>query len=169
MERNTRNRFAGIVTALLLILLAACGGPAETKPSAAGNMTEGEQTYRVGETAMLFDIKATVNEVTKTGDYHQQILKDGTEFVLVKVTLENAGAETKRYHYASFKLLSSGSEPDLNVTALDNGEELHEGELSPGARVTGIIPFEHPKNDPVMKLQFKPNPMSERMIEFVLK
>ncbi len=166
------------MASLLLITMAACGTSASVQPqdSSATGKTENtsstvssEKIYQMGESAQLFDIKLTIDDVQKTNDFDSEVLRDGMGFVLVKVTLENVGSEGKPYNYASFKLLSSDSKPDLNVTTLNNQSELHEGELAPGEKTSGIIPFEHPKNDPTMMLQFTPNIMSEQKIAFQLK
>jgi uncharacterized membrane protein YfhO len=165
------------IAALLLIAVAGCGSDGPSQNNAADKSggtssavsASAEKIYQVGETASLFDFKLTIDEVQKSDSYHQQILKDGMEFVMVKVTLENTGNESKPYHYASFKLFSSASEQDLNMTTLDIPDELHQGDLAPGEKVSGFIPYQHPKNDPVMNLQFTPNIMSDRLIIFQLQ
>ncbi|WP_040950853.1 DUF4352 domain-containing protein [Gorillibacterium massiliense] len=148
---------------------ASAAPEAAVENTAAGQGDTDSKTYKIGETAELFDLQVTVDKVESAASYNEQILKDGTEFVLVHVTLKNAGKEQKNYNSASFNLLSSSGSPDLSVTTLDQSGELHIGQLAPGETVSGVLPFEHPVGDAVKMLEFHPNMMSERVLRFDLK
>jgi hypothetical protein len=169
------NWFVAGIAALLLIAIAGCGtanpsqNKADDKSGDSSPSASSEKIYQIGETASLFDFKLTIDEVQKSDSYNEQILKDGMEFVLVKVTLENTGSESRLYHHASIDLISSSGQPDLQMTTLDATDELHEGDLAPGGKVSGIIPYQHPKDNTVMELQFIPNIMSDQKIIFQLQ
>jgi hypothetical protein len=152
----------------LIIVMTGCGSvPSSTSKTSA--VTEGK-TYKLGESAELFDLKVTVNDVQKPKEFDQQILKEGMVFVLLNVTVENTGKEKMHYDSYNFNLKSSnGKTRDLSLTTLNNTTELHAGDLAPGEKVTGILPYEHPANDPDMQLQFMPNMMSQKLIIFQLK
>ncbi len=155
---------AAAIALLAMLTFSACGGG--SKPSAEANA--GDPVYGVGETAALFDFKLTVDGAETASEYNRQVLQPGTTFVLVHVTLENAGSESKTYNSSSFKLLDSSGKTDLSVTTLDGEGELHIGELAPGEKASGVLPYEHPADDGTMTLTFQPNAMSDRTIRFDL-
>lgn len=164
--KGKRGRATAATIALLAMLtLSACGG--NSKPSVEANAVD--TVYSVGETAALFGFKLTVDGVETESEYNRQVLQPGTTFALVHVTLENAGSESKTYNSSSFKLLDSSGKSDLSVTTLDGEGELHIGELAPGERASGILPYEHPADDETMTLTFQPNTMSDRTIRFDLR
>ncbi|WP_276356642.1 DUF4352 domain-containing protein [Cohnella caldifontis] len=168
---------SAMVILLLTAALTACG-PSNGSSSGASsvqapaneadgsNSPETAKTYEIGETAELFGLKLTVDQVDKKSEFNQEVLQEGMEFILVKVTLENAGKEAKPYNAHSFELISSSGKPDLNVTTLAGEGQLRQGNLDPGSKVSGIIPFEHPKDDSSGKLTFQPNLMSDQKIVF---
>lgn len=166
LARGTKRKGTAATLALLATLtLSACGG-GESGPSADANA--GERVYGVGETAALFDFKVTVDEVAIESEYNRQVLQPGTAFVLIRVTLENTGSESRSYNASSFELLDASGKPDLSVTTLDGEGELRIGELAPGTQASGVLPFEHPAGDETMTLTFRPNKMSDREIRFDL-
>lgn len=159
-----RRAIASAIALLAMLALPACGG--DSKPSAEAYA--GDTVYGIGETAELFGIKLTVDGVEKAIAYNRQVLQPGTTFVLVHVTLKNAGSESKAYNSNSFELLHSGGEADLSVSTLNGEGELRIGELAPGDEASGLLPYEHPAGDETMTLTFRPNKMSDREIRFDL-
>lgn len=158
----------------LIIVMIGCGSTSSnsTKKESvnqASSTVVVEGPYKLGESAQLFDLKVTVNDVQKASKFDQEILKEGMVFVLLNVTIENIGSEKNHYDSNSFSLRSSnGTTPDLSVTTLNNTTELHVGDLAPGEKISGILPYEHPTSAPDMLLQFRPNMMSQKLITFQL-
>lgn len=161
----TRKTSAAAIALLATLMLSACGSG---KSEPVADASAGEPVYGVGETAALFDFKVTVDGVETKSEYNRQVLRPGTAFVLIRVTLENTGSESRSYNASSFELLDSNGKSDLNVTTLNGEGELRLGELAPGAKASGVLPFEHPAGDETMTLTFRPNKMSDRAIRFDL-
>ncbi|MFC5404588.1 DUF4352 domain-containing protein [Cohnella soli] len=161
---NRKGTLAVAIALLAMVMLSACGGKGGggSEDEAAG--AKEVRVHRIGEAATLFDLKLTVDRIERTGEYNKQVLQPGTEFVLVHVTLENAGSGTRKYNSSSFELLSADGKPDLSVTTLNGEGELHIGDLAPGGKISGILPYEHPKNEAAMTLTFRPNTMSDQTI-----
>ncbi|WP_123043418.1 DUF4352 domain-containing protein [Cohnella candidum] len=161
------HRLAAAAATLLLLAVTACGASSRNAASTPDKPESAPaKAYRVGETAELFGLKLTIDQVETKTEYQSEVLQAGTEFLLVTVTLENTGEESKTYNPHSFELFPSNGKPDLNVSTLAGEGQLREGSLEPGAKVSGVIPFEHPKDDPTGKLTFQPNLMSEQKIVF---
>jgi hypothetical protein len=172
------------VIALLIIVIANAGKDdkptavnAPSPASSPSNQSEQKpdespenQEFKVGETIQMGDYKLTVNEVKKSsgGDFDKP--KDGMEFVIVKVTIENAGKEKISYNPFDFKMANSqGQITDQTFTTIDSSTHLNSGELAPGGKVSGTIPFEQPKGDNKLQLQYQPNFWSDKTIKVNLQ
>lgn len=121
--------------------------------------------YKIGDTIQLGDNVLTVNEVSKSQGNDFDRPKSGMEYVIVKVTIENAGTKNIRYSPFDFKVANSqGQITDRAFTTIDSDTSLESGELAPGGKVSGTIAFEQPKDDEKLQLQFEPNFWSKDMI-----
>lgn len=179
MFKSNIFRRLSFLTSLIIIItiLSSCAGGGNTTQPGGETAATNEQTktgqndvYKVGDTIKLGDNKLTVNEVKKLQGSEYDKPKSGNEFVIVKVTIENAGKSQISYNPFDFKLENSqGQITDQTFTTLDQDTSLQSGELAPGGKVSGTIPFEAPKNDPKLILQYSPSFWSNDMIKVNLQ
>jgi len=144
------------------------------KPAAGGEQNPTAQpkdtVYKIGDTIRLGNNKLTVNEVVKSQGSEYDKPKSGNEYVIVKVTIENAGDSNISYNPYDFKLQNSqGQLTDQALTIIDQDTALPSGELVPGGKVTGTIAFQEPKNDPALQLQYTPPYFSGDIIKVNLQ
>lgn len=147
---------------------------ATKKPSAGGEQTPTAQpqntVYKVGDSIKLGNNKLTVNEVVKSQGSEYDKPKSGNEYVIVKVTVENAGDSNISYNPYDFKVQNSqGQLTDQAITIINQDTALPSGELVPGGKVTGTIAFEEPKDDPALQLQYTPSYFSGNVIRVDLQ
>lgn len=146
--------------------------------SAAEKTTKKEETkaepvkeeFAVGEQVQLGDNVLTVTKVEKSagGDFDQS--KDGHEFVIVTVEINNAGDENISYNPFDFKMSNSqGQIVDQAFTTVDTNTALQSGELAPGGKVSGTIAFEQPAGDTGLQLQYNPSFWSDKTIKVNLQ
>lgn len=129
-----------------------------------------DKVYKIGDIIQVKDSKLTVNEVTKSSGSEYDKPKSGYEFVIVKITLENIGNSPISYNPYDFKMQNSqGQITEQAFTTVDQDTALQSGELAPGGKITGTIPFEQPVNDPSLQLQYSPDYFSDELIKIDLQ
>lgn len=129
-----------------------------------------KEEFAVGEQVQLGDNVLTVTKVEKSvgGDFDQP--KDGHEYVIVTVEINNAGDENISYNPFDFKISNSqGQIVDQAFTTVDTNTALQSGELAPGGKVSGTIAFEQPAGDTSLQLQYTPGFWSDKTIKVNLK
>ncbi|MEH7444132.1 DUF4352 domain-containing protein [Bacillus sp. JJ1122] len=129
-----------------------------------------KEEFTVGEQVQLGDNVLTVTKVEKSagGDFDQP--KDGHEFVIVTVEINNAGDENISYNPFDFKMSNSqGQIVDQAFTTVDTNTALQSGELAPGGKVSGTIAFEQPAGDTGLQLQYTPSFWSDKTIKVNLQ
>lgn len=112
----------------------------------------------------------TVTKVEKSagGDFDKP--KDGHEYVIVTVEINNAGDENISYNPFDFKMSNSqGQIVDQAFTTVDTNTALQSGELAPGGKVSGTIAFEQPAGDTNLQLQYTPSFWSDKTIKVNLQ
>ena len=142
----------------------------ETSDTAKEEEKPAKEEFAVGEKVQLDDNVLTVTEVERSagGEFDQP--KDGHEYVVVTVMIENAGDENISYNPFDFKMANSqGQILDQAFTTIDTNTALQSGELAPGGKVTGTIAFEQPAGDPGLQLQYTPSFWSDKTIKVNLQ
>ncbi|WP_033711288.1 DUF4352 domain-containing protein, partial [Bacillus cereus] len=89
------------MTGALAFSLAACGETEETakkvsndtKTEQAAEKKEEKKEFKIGEMIQLGDHKLTVTNIEKSQGGEFDKPKDGHEFLIAKVTIENGGKE----------------------------------------------------------------------------
>lgn len=138
----------------------------QTTKAATQAQTTQPSAYKVGDTIRLGDNRLTINETKKSQGKDYDKPKSGNEFVIVKVTIENAGKSEISYNPFDFKIQNSqGQITDYAFTTVNQDTALQSGDLAPGGKVSGTLAFEAPKNDPKLQLQYKPGFFSGDMIK----
>jgi hypothetical protein len=157
---------------------ATKGSSVTAETSTTENTTNQEETktepakeeYAVGEQVQLGDNLLTVTKVDKSagGDFDKP--KDGHEYVIVTVEINNAGDENISYNPFDFKMSNSqGQIVDQAFTTVDTNTALQSGELAPGGKVSGTIAFEQPAGDTGLQLQYTPGFWSDKTIKVNLQ
>nr|WP_243462948.1 DUF4352 domain-containing protein [Mesobacillus boroniphilus] len=99
----------------------------------------------------------TVTKVEKSAGSEFDQPKDGHEYVVVTVEIENAGDENISYNPFDFKMANSqGQIVDQAFTTIDTSTALQSGELAPGGKVSGTIAFEQPAGDSACSFSTRP-------------
>lgn len=139
---------------------------ATAAPTKAPEKTE----FAIGEAVQLKDNKLTVLGVEKSKGGQFDKPKDGKEFVIVNVQIENAGKDKISYNPFDFKMANSqGQITDGAFTTVNTKTALESGELAPGGKVTGTIAFEQPTGDAKLQLQYSPSFWSNKTIKVNLQ
>ncbi|MCM3574614.1 DUF4352 domain-containing protein [Mesobacillus jeotgali] len=129
-----------------------------------------KEEFSVGEKVQLGDNVLTVTKAEKSAGSEYDKPKDGHEYVVVTVMIENAGDENISYNPFDFKMSNSqGQILDQAFTTIDTNTALQSGELAPGGKVTGTIAFEQPAGDPGLQLQYTPSFWSDKTIKVNLQ
>ncbi len=135
------------------------GGGSATEVPAEPKQTE----FNVGEEIKLGDNILKVNSVERRAQIGYSTPDSGKEFVLVNVTIRNAGQSDISYNPYDFRIQdSNGNQTDHAWASLD--DRLSSGSLASGGHVTGTVPFETPRGDQGLKLLFEPSFWSEERI-----
>lgn len=166
------------MTGALALSLAACAETEETakkvsndtKTEQATEKKEEKKEFKIGETIQLGDHKLTVTKVDKSPGGEFDKPKDGHEFLIANVTIENGGKEEISYNPYDFNLQNSeGNIVDIAFTMVNQDTQLNSGKLAPNGKITGTIAFESKQGDPKLQLIFKPNFLSEKEIRINLQ
>ena len=156
-----------VIIAILIVGIAVAGTSDEnTITSSISEKTE----YNQGEEAMLGNGAITVTKIEKSQGNQLDKPKNGKEFVIVYVTIENKGESNLSYNPFYFKMQNSqGQQESMTFTTIDKDTALNSGELIPGGKITGTITFEQPKEDTGLVLIYSDNIWSSKELKVKLK
>src|SRR5690625_5031090 len=131
--------------------------------------TEEKTEFELGEKVELNDNIVEVVEVEKsTGDDFDKP-KEGKEYVIVHVSIENNGDEDTSYNPYDFKMKNSnGQIEDPAFSIIDSDTALNSGELAPGGNVSGTMVFEQEIDDDQLQLIYEASFWSDKEIVFNL-
>lgn len=174
---------------VVIVVVGVAGGSGEEQDNASqentpkqeqkqeANKTELKSEYKVGETAEHNGLKMTVKEVKWLPANEYSNLKDGQQYCVVKVELQNNGSVDHDYNPFDFKLNDNGNKTDMMETPFDEAGEykqytdnmLESGTLAKGAKVEGYLIGGANPNDNV-KLEYTGNMFdSNSKVTFNLK
>ncbi len=106
-----------------------------------------------------------VTEVEKSSGSDFDKPKDGKEYVIVHVAIENNSDKEINYNPLDFKMQNSqGQIESKTFTTIDSGTSLSSGGLAEGGNVSGTIAFEQPIDDENLQLIFEPSFWSSKKI-----
>lgn len=179
----SRKMYAGVAVMLALFVLA-CGGtstsggatvvPATsgsagaTQPSGSSSAAPTQPAVadtpapaapavaKVGDRTELNGTALTVTKVDRAAELGQfNKAKDGNEFVVAEVVIENTGADKIPYNPLYFKVKDAdGFETDAELIAGD--QSLKSGELAKGEKARGNVAFEVKKGTKGLVMEYKP-------------
>lgn len=163
--------FALTTTALLTILTACGGTTAPTTTPAAGSQEEAKggsgaqseaaKASKIGEAVPVGNVKLTVNSVRYTPGEGDDAAAEGYTYLVVDTTVENTGKEafTSRATVQFQVMSSEGFAFDKTSIPGLNGNI--DGEVAPGAKVTGEIAFQVPKDAKGLQLFYVPDVLKQ--------
>ncbi len=170
-----------LVIATLVVspfLLAACSSSGDT-PQKVGDNTEASQTaengssaqtltYAVGDQVESNGFVFTVNEVSRKQGGQFSTLKEGYEYIVPNVTIENqTDSETTISTLLQMHVKDTeGNKYDVALTTDDTGNI--DGELLAGERVKGTVAFEVPQDAENLTLYYEPNWLGSGTIKVAL-
>lgn len=119
---------------------------------------EEEKVFNVGESVELDGAIITITNVEKSPGNEWDNPKEGQEYVIVHLKIENNGDENISYNSFDYSLKNSnGQITDQAFTTIDNDTSLSSGDLASGGFVEGTVTFEAPKDDNGLQLIYTPN------------
>jgi len=164
-----KHRLAMLTCSIMIAGLTACGGKEETAKKVSNeNQTEqkeDQKEFKTGETIQLGDYKLTVTNVEKSQGGEFDKPKDGNEFVIATIKIENGGKKEISYNPLDFSLQNSdGNIVDSAFTTVNEDTALSHGKLTPKGTISGSIAFETKQGDSKLQLIFKPNFLSKKKV-----
>lgn len=140
---------------MCVFVMSACSNSSDDD----NNKKEETKTeYKQNETVTYEGVEYTVTDVKKTTGEDFDQAKDGKEYVIVSLTIENKSEEKVSYNPYDWKMENSnGQEESQTFTTVDNDTALSSGDLNKGGKVEGTIAFEEPQGDDGLKLNYYDN------------
>lgn len=153
-----------ILVLTMSIGLVGCGGETSngnTDNNKKQEVSQEEKEYKIGDTVDIKGMKLKVDEVKKSNGTDFDKPKDGNEYIIVKVSINNDRDKEISYNPFDYSLKNSeGQITDHGLTIVDSKTSLNSGKLAPGGKVSGTISFEAPKGDKDLTLLYKDNMFS---------
>lgn len=143
-------------------------GTEETTEEEAEEETEPEEEKEEFKTNEKIEFEGRVLEVTDIeysngSDFDKP--KDGMEYVIVSVLIENNSDKELSYNPYDFKMQNSQGQIESQAfTIIDKETSLSSGKLAPGGNVSGTVVWEQPKDDDGLKLIFEPSFWSNKRV-----
>lgn len=181
---DMKNCKSVLITAMIMLSLlgglVGCASPVEPKKVNSNNEPKKEASketaktdkqkeekeikkeFAANETIELKGMHLNVTKVERSNGSDFDKPKEGNEFVIVSVKIQNKGTEKLDYNPFYFKIQNSkGQITDESFTTINQDTALNSGELAPNGEVTGTLAFEAPKGDKGLKLLYKDNIFKE--------
>lgn len=171
-----RTFVAWAVALACLLALTGCGSSsAETKPAApapapaAATETKAPEKAapaekklpdaknKVGDTVALAGVKLTVNSVRLTDKNGDNAAPEGYIFLIVNATVENTSKAVFRSNPLVQAIARAGNGVSFDTSAHSDLKGSLNGEVAPGAKITGEIAFRVPKATKGIRLEYTPD------------
>lgn len=146
-------------------------GAASEIASAPASSAAEQTVFGINQPVKKDNVELTVTKVEKSNGSEYDKPKNGMEFVIVTVKYKNTSSSDKlSYNPFDFKMKNSkGQITSETFTTVNQDSALSSGDLAPGGEIEGTIPFEQPKDDPALVLQYTGNLFkSDSEIDFKL-
>ena len=131
---------------------------------------EDRKEFAQNETVTFKNVDFTVTNVEKTRGSEYDTAKEGYEYVIVSIKIENKSEEKITYNPYDWKMENSnGQEEEITFTTTDSDTELSSGNLNAGGVVEGTLAFEQPQGDTGLKLNYYNNSVFDEDASFKIK
>lgn len=167
----------GIV--IIVVIGAVAGGGSDEatsneqdvkKETKTQEKQEEKKEFTQNETVTFKNIDFTVTNVEKTTGSEYDTAKEGYEYVIVSIKIENKSEEKISYNPYDWKMENSnGQEEDITFTTIDSDTALSSGNLNAGGIVEGTLAFEQPQGDGGLKLNYYNNSVFDEEASFKIK
>ena len=98
--------------------------------------------YKIGQTVKINDISMVIDKIEISNGTKTDRPDEGTEYLIVTVTIKNGSKSKIRYDNDDFQIQDSGGGVNNSVvTTIDAYQTLKSGTLAPNGDVTGSITF----------------------------
>lgn len=162
-----------VVIAVLLICVVAAGASSKKDPQKVGDDASSEQqdqqskkdeekTFRVGDVIAVENQEMTVVSVERNWSSEYSKPKDGKEYIIVTVKLENKSDDKLSYTSGDWDLEDGDGAISNPAFVLGNDNDISYGELAAGGKKSGTIVYEIPAGDTNLKIHYKPSLFSSR-------
>ncbi len=170
-----------VIVALGIIGAIAGGGNEQPTSKDSGSQKEDSATkqetkkeekteFSQSETVTFKGVDFTVTNVEKTTGSEFDTAKDGHEYVIVAIKIENKSDEKISYNSFDWKMENSnGQEVDTAITIVNTDTALNSGDLNAGGVVEGTLAFEQPQGDTGLKLNYYYNALFDENASFKIK
>lgn len=159
------------------VISAVFGGGSNDEPKSSGDTKttsskkeekkETKKEFTQGEIVNFKGVEYSVTNVNKTTGSDFDNAKDGYEYVIVTVKIENKSDKKISYNPYDWKMENSnGQEEDNAFTTVDSDTSLNSGDLNPGGVVEGTIAYEEPQGDAGLKLNYFDNSVFDEEASF---
>lgn len=155
-----------IIFSMVTLLFAGCSdsSSSSTASSSQSKKIQSKNYYNVGETANIDGVGITVIKVEKTQGTDFDKPKDGMEYVIVTVQINNASKDKVSYNPLDFKLENSKGQVTAEcISTVNSNSELQSGDIAPNGNVEGSLIFEEPVNDSALILQYQDDMFSNNV------
>ena len=169
-----------LIVVLAVGIIGAIAGGGSDKPTSTGTESKKEAEpkaeveekteFAQGETVTYKDVEYTVTNVEKTTGIEFDTAREGYEYVIVSVKIENKSEDKIAYNPYDWKMENSnGQETDTTFTTVDSDTALNSGDLNAGGVVEGTLAFEQPQGDTGLKLNYYYNALFDENASFKIK
>ncbi|MGN0291337.1 MAG: DUF4352 domain-containing protein [Lachnospiraceae bacterium] len=165
--------------AIIVVIGAVAGGGSDEatsneqdvkKETKTQEKQEEKKEFTQNETVTFKNIDFTVTNVEKTTGSEYDTAKEGYEYVIVSIKIENKSEEKISYNPYDWKMENSnGQEEDITFTTIDSDTALSSGNLNAGGIVEGTLAFEQPQGDGGLKLNYYNNSVFDEEASFKIK
>lgn len=184
---NCRKKQGGIVKWIVVVIIvmavigAAMGGGNEEPTAKSDDTSKENETvknekaeekteFSQNETVSFKGVDFTVTNVEKTVGGEFDTAKEGYEYVIVSIKIENKSEEKISYNPFDWQMENSnGQEESTTFTTVDSDTALSSGDLNAGGVVEGTLAFEQPQGDTGLKLNYYANALLDEEASFKIK
>lgn len=149
------------VAALQAQLGVSGGTSSEASASGDAGQTsaQAKDFYSLGEQFAVNGVTYTVTDGGRKPQLSETLTaKDGYEFVLYNVDIQNTGSEDYHYSQSDFSLVTGAGEIEDNYLIIDTQnkyDDLGNGELATNGKRSGFVAFQVPQGDQPTELRFE--------------
>ena len=173
-----------LIAIVVLGIIGALAGGGDEQPTSQDSASQKESSttekktekkeekteFSQSETVTFKGVNFTITSVEKTTGSEFDTAKDGHEYVIVGLKIENKSDEKISYNSFDWKMENSnGQEVDTAFTTINTDTALNSGDLNAGGMVEGTLAFEQPQGDTGLKLNYYYNALFDENASFKIK
>lgn len=168
-----------LIVIVVIGIIGAFAGGGSDEPTSTGSSSKSSETtenkeqkkeFTQDETVTYKGVNYSITNVTKSTGTEFDTPKEGHEYVIVTVKIENNSSEKISYNPYDWKMENSnGQEETTTFTTIDSDTALSSGDLNAGGVKEGTIAFEQPTEDNGLKLNYYANSVFDKEASFKIK